>query len=763
MFDFPGSATAAIVELFFKTTILLVPALLAAALSKRRTAAFRHFLLSFALIGLLFVPLVSLLPFGWRTPILPARPVVADYSAPAARLSKQTAVSFAESGVFVRDEPAVGSRPVLEGPLEALPTPDDVLANGIAVSSIASIYPNASPINPDASTSRNSSSGSKRAILDIGLVSVWIGGLFVLLLRLSLGLAGAARMTREGTGLEDPAWRILLLRFLSIISLRRTVRLKSHPDVLIPMTWGWRRPVILLPSGAGAWAETERSTALFHELSHVKRADFLFLFLVRLSLSLFWWNPLCWVVYVRIRREQEIACDELVLRAGIKPSIYAAGLLAFRRSAGLRWNPSAALPGLIGGSSFQERLAAILKQKKIIKEINMKSRIILAAAVVLAVALIGSARPVAGVEAKAETAPAPAAMTSLSPAHPAVGQEVKVQTTTKEKEKAKAEGKTQVEITIVRDGKETKLVLDEPLTIRSGKDGKVLVLGKDGKEFEVIEDKPWHLELKDGKLLKLDEAEAFTVGKDGGKIIVYEKSAGGKAEPVVIKKTWTDKDGVKVVVEGGAKGEGTAVWTMAEPVKGGVAYTISEKDGKGLTWSQEGGPTVGLTYYSEKDKALLEQVKALREQAAKVKAGALDISELEKSLEKLAAELESKDGKRGYFAVGKTAPSTGTAYFVHGDKLDVGKNVAFISGTTAKEGTIMVVLSGKSGAEGKAAFKRALDKLEKEIPEGYSVAESKYDEESGSITLKIEGPADKKHDVDFIKKLVDVLKDEIKK
>lgn len=75
----------------------------------------------------------------------------------------------------------------------------------------------------------------------------------------------------------------------------------------------------------------------------------------------------------------------------------------------------------------------------------------------------------------------------------------------------------------------------------------------------------------------------------------------------------------------------------------------------------------------------------------------------------------------------------------------------------------MVVLSGKSGAEGKAAFKRALDKLEKEIPEGYSVAESKYDEESGSITLKIEGPADKKHDVDFIKKLVDVLKDEIKK
>ena len=69
-----GSAMALIVEWFLKTTILLAPALIAAAIFKRRTAAFRHFLLSFALIGLLLVPVLSLLPIGWRTPLLPARP-----------------------------------------------------------------------------------------------------------------------------------------------------------------------------------------------------------------------------------------------------------------------------------------------------------------------------------------------------------------------------------------------------------------------------------------------------------------------------------------------------------------------------------------------------------------------------------------------------------------------------------------------------------------------------------------------------------------
>jgi hypothetical protein len=65
-----------------------------------------------------------------------------------------------------------------------------------------------------------------------------------------------------------------------------------------------------------------------------------------------------------------LACDELVLRAGIRPSAYAASLLAFRRSAGFRWNPSAALLGFVRRSSFQDRMAAILKQKLTIMEVK---------------------------------------------------------------------------------------------------------------------------------------------------------------------------------------------------------------------------------------------------------------------------------------------------------------------------------------------------------------------------------------------------------
>ncbi|MBN1939235.1 MAG: hypothetical protein JW843_06595, partial [Candidatus Aminicenantes bacterium] len=91
MFQSMGPVTAAVVAIFIKSTMVLVPALLAAALFKRRTAAFRHFLLSFALIGLLLVPVSSLIPFGWRTSLLPGGSSPAVKTMPPAQAGKAAA------------------------------------------------------------------------------------------------------------------------------------------------------------------------------------------------------------------------------------------------------------------------------------------------------------------------------------------------------------------------------------------------------------------------------------------------------------------------------------------------------------------------------------------------------------------------------------------------------------------------------------------------------------------------------------------------
>ena len=757
---FGGAGTLGIfAEYFLKVTIVLSLALLAAAASKRRPAAFRHFVLSFALIGLLLLPLLSLAPVGWKTSFLPARPAGMEAQARARDVGylPLDAIEFpAGTPSMIADIPA--DRPSGLLPLDASIRPRE--------SSSPSLRP-----GPSSRPPRDQQQHRRRGALGIAIAVLWLAGLSVLLLRLGFGLAGAVKLTAGATTLVDPIWRVLLERFLSLVSLSRKISLKSHPEVLVPLTWGWRKPVILMPAGSDTWTEEERSSALFHELSHVKRADFLIMLLVRTSLAMFWFNPLCWIVYRELRKEQEIACDELVLRAGIRPSIYAASLLAFRRSMGFRWNPSAALLGLLGRSLFHERLAAILKQKLTFKEVKMKTKIMLAAAVVSAVAIIGTARPAIGVEKKAaaatvvETAtPEPGYLAATLPAAETQEKQTdKVNSQEKAKEKAKAaekekpavenkivvmakEGKkTPIEITITEGDIVKTLILDKPLTITSGEGGRGLVLTSDGQETLILKGEPLRLEIKGRGLELIKEGKVLKVGEGG----VYRFIREG------------DKDGSKIA------------WVVKEPDKGIEIKEISAKPVTGVWVADKVKPRI---YWSVSEKELLGKVREIQEQVKAVKEKKLDISALEKSLEKLEAELKAGEEKSRQFGVklkldkepgeftlykrireDKAKGEVGV-YIMEGDKSDKAWTVTVAEDDAA----LQFIIKGKAGQEGREAFDRAVARVKKELPEGYKL-DPEYDEESGTMTFKITLPGGKKDSEELIKKLVESLREEVKK
>jgi beta-lactamase regulating signal transducer with metallopeptidase domain len=747
-------------EYFLKGTIILTLALFAAAASKRRPASFRHFVLSFALIGQLLLPLLSVAPIGWRTSLLPARP--------AERETQEPAVEFSNARQEVGEVSEMKSSTAEGNParsLFGLSVLVEVVRPGSALFSQPS--DNGSVRLPDG---RRGSRTNKNFINTV-IAVIWSLGLAFLLLRLALGLAGAVKLTSQSKALGDPVWRVLLDRFLSLVSLKRSVRLKSHPEVFVPLTWGWRKPVVLMPAGADAWTEEERSSALFHELSHVKRADFLVMLLVRAGLAIFWWNPLCWIIYRELRKEQEIACDELVLRTGIRPSTYAASLLAFRRSAGFRWNPSAALLGMLGRSSFNERLAAILKQKLTFKEVKMKTKIMLAAAVILAVAAIGTARPAVGTEETAlastvvETAvPAPVSLDiALPAAEPQETQAEKEAAQEKEKEKAQEaekekekevierkiviapkEGeKTPIEITITEGDKVKKLVLEKPLTITLGKDRGVLVISSDGKEIQALKGEPFCLEIKSGRIELLKEGKVLKLGEGGICKVIKEGI----------------KEGVKITVQAEKESKPTIAFISEEPdkcsdIKLAKKYSVR--------------PHV-FTITREKD--LLEKVRQIREQAAAVKEKKLDFATLEKSLEKLEAELKASEGKLidvgieldeepGEFTVIKKireGEEKGGVWIAEG-----GEPKSIIKVVTKDGGSILISMTGKPGKEGREAYDRAVAKLKKDLPEGY-VLEPSFDENSGAMTFKINVPEGKKADEGLVHKVVENLKEEVKK
>ena len=100
----------------------------------------------------------------------------------------------------------------------------------------------------------------------------------------------------------------------------------------VPVTWGCRHPVILLPAQAAHWSSDQLREMLLHELAHIKRCDQLIQLMTQLVCALYWFNPLAWVAAYCVRVEQESACDDEVLNAGAQPSVYGVHLMEIARS-----------------------------------------------------------------------------------------------------------------------------------------------------------------------------------------------------------------------------------------------------------------------------------------------------------------------------------------------------------------------------------------------------------------------------------------------
>jgi hypothetical protein len=159
------------------------------------------------------------------------------------------------------------------------------------------------------------------------------------------------------------------------------------------MTWGILKPVILMPPASAQWPVEHCTSVLFHELSHVKRGDFLILLLCRIACTLYWINPLSWFAFKLLRKEQEKACDEMVLKTGIKPSTYASALLRLKKAVDKgHYMPSPAV-GMAGNSELNERLTTILEKKFKTKEIKMKTKLILLLVIFLTITFIATAKP----------------------------------------------------------------------------------------------------------------------------------------------------------------------------------------------------------------------------------------------------------------------------------------------------------------------------------------------------------------------------------
>ena len=192
------------------------------------------------------------------------------------------------------------------------------------------------------------------------LAGLYLIGLAGLLLRLALGSWSVARLARNTAPVVDPGWLALLRDLSWTLGIDRPVRLLQSDDATIPMTWGTRRPHILLPTEANDWPVERRRAVLTHELAHVVRFDCLTQWLASLVCAFYWVHPAAWYAARRLRVERERACDDYVIQHGMQPREYANELFEVAQKYRGSGITAAAALGMARPSELEGRMLSLM-------------------------------------------------------------------------------------------------------------------------------------------------------------------------------------------------------------------------------------------------------------------------------------------------------------------------------------------------------------------------------------------------------------------
>jgi beta-lactamase regulating signal transducer with metallopeptidase domain len=217
---------------------------------------------------------------------------------------------------------------------------------------------------------------------------VWLTGALILVANFLRQRIGVELLARSGEPATDQRLASSVARLRQVLGIRRPVRVVYSEFASSPYAFGLRRPTVMLPVEAKGWSDEQLDAILRHELAHIVRGDYLLLLLGELVRVLYWFNPAIWFALAALRRSQDAACDDLVLRGGVPATQYARHLLAVARSSlPERAVPRVALP-LLGRPELRERVLAILDRASDRRSVSRESlRWGAAAAIALAVTI----------------------------------------------------------------------------------------------------------------------------------------------------------------------------------------------------------------------------------------------------------------------------------------------------------------------------------------------------------------------------------------
>jgi bla regulator protein BlaR1 len=160
------------------------------------------------------------------------------------------------------------------------------------------------------------------------LVSVYTFGLLFQLLILGVGYKRLLKLKQAERSMVPQEWQAVFIALTSKLNLRRKTGFYLSENVNVPLVIGYFKPIVLFPIALTTQLDMNQVEAiLIHELSHIRRNDYL-LNLIKTGIeTILFFNPFIWLSGRYINIEREHACDDLVLKFTGTPITYAHALL----------------------------------------------------------------------------------------------------------------------------------------------------------------------------------------------------------------------------------------------------------------------------------------------------------------------------------------------------------------------------------------------------------------------------------------------------
>lgn len=146
--------------------------------------------------------------------------------------------------------------------------------------------------------------------------NLWLTGAFVIAAYYAVAQwRWHRKLKADVSPLTDERLAAYLEKCKSRLGIKRPVALRQTRLIASPAAYGLIKPSILIPEGmADSLGEEDWKCVMLHELIHIRRKDALWNILMTALVALHWFNPFMWKAALAMREDQELSCDNIVIK-----------------------------------------------------------------------------------------------------------------------------------------------------------------------------------------------------------------------------------------------------------------------------------------------------------------------------------------------------------------------------------------------------------------------------------------------------------------